>query len=81
MGGLLSTLFAWPNGIVVGNLIASALWAIPVAGRLFWHHRRAAAELAAVRSELAGLRQHLTGGSAAAAAARARPSAEVDGTR
>ena len=26
---VLLTLFSWPNGIVVGNLIASALWAIP----------------------------------------------------
>lgn len=25
----LVTLFKWPDGIVVGNLIASALWAIP----------------------------------------------------
>lgn len=23
------TLFSWPNGIVLGNLIASALWATP----------------------------------------------------
>jgi hypothetical protein len=29
VGAFLSTLFAWPNGIVVGNLIASALWATP----------------------------------------------------
>lgn len=27
MGHLLATLFSWPNGIVVGNLIASAIWA------------------------------------------------------
>lgn len=25
----LGTLFSWPDGIVVGNLIASALWAGP----------------------------------------------------
>lgn len=25
----IATLFSWPNGIVVGNLIASALWALP----------------------------------------------------
>jgi len=25
----LSTLFSWPDGIVVGNLIASAIWAVP----------------------------------------------------
>lgn len=29
MTGFLSTLFSWPDGIVVGNLIASALWAFP----------------------------------------------------
>lgn len=29
MGHFLSTLFSWPNGIVVGNLIASAIWAVP----------------------------------------------------
>ena len=29
MGSFLSTLFHWPDGIVVGNLIASALWAFP----------------------------------------------------
>lgn len=26
---ILSVMFSWPNGIVVGNLIASALWATP----------------------------------------------------
>lgn len=26
---ILKELFSWPNGIVVGNLIASALWATP----------------------------------------------------
>jgi len=25
----LSVLFSWPNGIVLGNLIASAMWAAP----------------------------------------------------
>ena len=29
MTAVLATLFSWPNGIVVGNLIASALWAAP----------------------------------------------------
>lgn len=34
---LLRTLFEWPDGIVVGNLIASALWATPA----LWHlHKR-----------------------------------------
>ena len=26
---LIRTLFHWPDGIVVGNLIASAIWAAP----------------------------------------------------
>lgn len=29
MASVLRTLFWWPDGIVVGNLIASALWATP----------------------------------------------------
>ena len=29
MGHIFHELFSWPNGIVVGNLIASALWATP----------------------------------------------------
>lgn len=33
MTGILATLFGWPDGIVVGNLIASALWALPA----LWH--------------------------------------------
>lgn len=37
MISFLRTLFAWPDGIVVGNLIASALWATPA----MWHlHRK-----------------------------------------
>lgn len=28
-GHVLAELFRWPDGIVVGNLIASALWAVP----------------------------------------------------
>lgn len=27
--GIIETLFRWPTGIVVGNLIASAMWATP----------------------------------------------------
>lgn len=29
MVGILETLFRWPDGIVVGNLIASCMWGIP----------------------------------------------------
>lgn len=31
MKALLATVFGWPNGIVVGNLLASALW-VPITG-------------------------------------------------
>jgi hypothetical protein len=45
MIGLLKTLFSWPEGIVVGNLIASALWAAPAISHLDRlarkHHREA----------------------------------------
>jgi len=40
---ILGDLFAWPDGIVVGNLIASALWAAPALihlhRKLDRHHR------------------------------------------
>ena len=40
---ILSTMFSWPNGIVVGNLLASAIWA-PVGiihlDRLMRRHHR-----------------------------------------
>lgn len=43
MKHFLLTLFGWPDGIVVGNLIASALWAAPALAHLHWkinrHHR------------------------------------------
>ena len=26
---VLATLFSWPNGIVLGNLLASLIWAVP----------------------------------------------------
>lgn len=29
MEEIIKTLFSWPNGIVLGNLIASAMWALP----------------------------------------------------
>lgn len=50
MTRILVTLFGWPNGIVVGNLIASALWAAPALAhlhiRLTRQHR---AHMAALR--------------------------------
>lgn len=40
---LINELFSWPSGIVVGNLIASALWAAPALlhlhRKLERHHR------------------------------------------
>lgn len=60
MISFLRTLFAWPQGIVVGNLIASALWAAPALGHLHWLQARRHREL--------------TGGSPAAAAAIAAAS-------
>jgi len=40
---VLGEMFAWPNGIVLGNLIASALWAAPALihlhRKLDRHHR------------------------------------------
>ncbi len=45
----IKTLFHWPDGIVVGNLIASALWAIPAILHLDRlakkHHREHMAKL------------------------------------
>jgi hypothetical protein len=32
---MISILFGWPNGICTGNLIASAIWALPV---FIWLH-------------------------------------------
>jgi hypothetical protein len=45
---ILSVLFSWPDGIVVGNLIASALWAVPAVAhldRLAKRHHREHMEL------------------------------------
>lgn len=43
IGHFLGTLFSWPNGIVVGNLLASAIWATPALihlhRKLDRHHR------------------------------------------
>ena len=42
---ILKTLFEWPAGIVVGNLIASALWAAPALAHLHWLQARRHREL------------------------------------
>lgn len=49
MTGFWLTLFGWPNGIVVGNLIASAIWAVPAilhVDRLMRRHHRERMDLA-----------------------------------
>lgn len=62
MTTFLLTLFAWPQGIVVGNLIASFIWAAPAFIHLHWRHslraRALQAEIAALRYEV----RKLTGG-------------------
>lgn len=60
--GILGVLFAWPDGIVVGNLIASAMWAAPA--MLHLHRRIAAGErhAAASRQIAADTYRHVTGG-------------------
>jgi hypothetical protein len=43
IGHFLWILFMWPNGIVLGNLLASVLWALPVLlhlDRLLRRHHR-----------------------------------------
>jgi len=37
---VLLVLFGWPNGIVLGNLLASVIWAVLFEWRLRIHHRR-----------------------------------------
>jgi len=59
MNGILHTLFEWPGGIVVGNLIASAMWAVPAFAHLHWIQARRH-------------RQLLTGGTTSARAASSR---------
>ena len=47
---ILRTLFEWPDGILLGNLIASALWAVPGIlhlDRLARRHHREQSEQAA----------------------------------
>jgi hypothetical protein len=33
---ILWVMFNWPNGIVLGNLLASAMWAVPAFAHLHW---------------------------------------------
>jgi hypothetical protein len=48
MINLLRTLFSWPDGIVVGNLIASALWAGPALLHLDRRHKQLKAHITAL---------------------------------
>lgn len=49
MWHIVTTMFSWPNGIVVGNLLASLLWAAPALlhlhRKLDRHHRERNPEL------------------------------------
>jgi hypothetical protein len=49
VAAILRTLFAWPGGIVVGNLIASVMWAAPALTHLHIkmnrHHREQGARI------------------------------------
>jgi len=52
----LSTIFSWPNGIVVGNLLASVLW-VPVGAAGTYlierhHHKKLHAKLDAIHDHL-----------------------------
>ena len=51
----LSILFSWPDGIVVGNLIASALWAGPA---LFHLDRRMKKRHEALREHISRLEKN-----------------------
>jgi hypothetical protein len=56
MTSVLKTMFSWPNGIVLGNLIASALWATPALIHLHRkidrHHRERLEALGASKEKL-----------------------------
>jgi hypothetical protein len=55
IASFLDTLFHWPDGIVVGNLIASALWAVPaflhLDRKMKRHHREHMAAIKRIPDE------------------------------
>ena len=66
MPHFLAVLFSWPNGIVLGNLIASALWATPALlhlhRKLNRHHAQRLAQAAAYhRRQLQASKEHKCG--------------------
>lgn len=67
MWGVLVTLFGWPNGIVVGNLIASAICVCLAAAHmerlLRRHHRERMAQARHTHRLVADLHRNQTGGS------------------
>ena len=52
-------LFRWPDGIVVGNLIASAMWATPALIHL--HRKLDRNHAAIVKGRVSGNASHLEG--------------------
>ncbi len=63
VGHFLWTLLRWPDGIIVGNLIASAIWAAPALWHLHRkldrHHAQRAAERARIEAQLREVRKML----------------------
>lgn len=47
LGHVLWQMFDWPNGNVLGNLIASLIWALPALAHLHWRLSRQEARLLA----------------------------------
>jgi len=64
MGHVLGEMFRWPDGIVVGNLIASALWAAPALvhlhRKLDRQHAERGAEAARLLAEVGEARKDFT---------------------
>lgn len=53
---IIPEMFSWPDGIVVGNLIASAMWAAPALVHL---HKKLDAQHAEHMAQMARLHKHL----------------------
>jgi hypothetical protein len=61
--GQVATVLAWPGGIIVGNLLASVVWAAPAMVHLHRkmerHHAERMKALAGHAEDLAAIRRHL----------------------